>query len=104
MLYLHIKIPTKFYNAHTQSQQNQLCMEAYALLRSVGCSHAQPDSQSFGLHLPSNQTKPKRLKDFLQQEQWVPPPCPIPLFLGTGRIPSHIIKGKREGGRHDHIL
>jgi len=42
---------------------------ADALLRRVGSFHAKPKSQSFGLHLPSNQTKQKCLKDFLQQEQ-----------------------------------
>ena len=78
---------------------------ADALLRRVGSFHAKPKSQSFGLHLPSNQTKQKCLKDFLQQEQWIPPPCPIPFFLGTGRIMSHVLKEKRVGRyTYDHIL
>lgn len=32
--------------------------EADALLLKVGCFHAKPESQSFRLYLPSNQTKP----------------------------------------------
>lgn len=74
--------------------------EADALLLRVGRFHAKPETQSFRLHLHSNQSKPKCLEVFFIKGAVNFPTLPNTLLSRDWQNHVTYIQGKKGGETH----